>query len=53
VKRVQSITQLAFTLRMVTYVEYYLSRGMNINDFGPYHSSFQMVLILNMQLLVV
>ncbi|MFY8110417.1 MAG: methylmalonyl-CoA mutase family protein, partial [Flavobacterium sp.] len=30
------ITQLAFTLANgFTYVEYYLSRGMNINDFGP------------------
>ena len=30
------ITQLAFTLSNgFTYVEYYLSRGMDINDFGP------------------
>src|SRR5690606_12672807 len=30
------ITQLAFTLSNgFTYVEYYLSRGMSINDFGP------------------
>ena len=33
------ITQLAFTLANgFTYVEYYVSRGMDINDFGPnYH----------------
>lgn len=36
-----SITQLAFTLANgFTYVEYYLSRGMNINDFGPNLSFF-------------
>ena len=30
------ITQLAFTLANgFTYVEYYLSRGMDINKFGP------------------
>ena len=30
------ISQLAFTLANgFTYVEYYISRGMNINDFGP------------------
>ena len=30
------ITQLAFTLANgFTYVEYYLSRGMSIDDFGP------------------
>jgi methylmalonyl-CoA mutase len=30
------ITQLAFTLSNgFTYVEYYLSRGMNIDDFAP------------------
>jgi methylmalonyl-CoA mutase len=35
------ITQLAFTLANgFTYVEYYLSRGMNINDFGPNLSFF-------------
>ncbi len=35
------ITQLAFTLSNgLTYVEYYLSRGMNINDFGPNLSFF-------------
>ncbi len=35
------ITQLAFTLSNgFTYVEYYLSRGMNINDFGPNLSFF-------------
>jgi methylmalonyl-CoA mutase len=51
----QPITQLAFTLSNgFTYVEYYLSRGMNINDFGPNLSFFfRMVLIQNMQLLVV
>ena len=45
------ITQLAFTLANgFTYVEYYLSRGMNINDFGPNLSFFsQMELIQNMQ----
>jgi methylmalonyl-CoA mutase len=33
------ITQLAFTLSNgFTYVEYYLSRGMSINDFGLYPS---------------
>jgi methylmalonyl-CoA mutase len=32
---------LAFTLANgFTYVEYYLSRGMNINDFGPNLSFF-------------
>ena len=46
------ITQLAFTLSNgFTYVEYYLSRGMDINDFGPNLSfSFPMVLILNILL---
>jgi methylmalonyl-CoA mutase len=35
------ITQLAFTLANgFTYVEYYLSRGMSINDFGPNLSFF-------------
>ena len=35
------ITQLAFTLANgFTYAEYYLSRGMNINDFGPNLSFF-------------
>jgi len=35
------ITQLAFTLSNgFTYVEYYLSRGMNINNFGPNLSFF-------------
>lgn len=35
------ITQLAFTLANgFTYVEYYLSRGMHINDFGPNLSFF-------------
>jgi methylmalonyl-CoA mutase len=35
------ITQLAFTLANgLTYVEYYLSRGMDINDFGPNLSFF-------------
>ncbi|MEX2597643.1 MAG: methylmalonyl-CoA mutase family protein, partial [Salibacteraceae bacterium] len=35
------ITQLAFTLANgFTYVEYYLSRGMNMNDFGPNLSFF-------------
>jgi len=35
------ITQLAFTLSNgFTYVEYYLSRGMNINEFGPNLSFF-------------
>ncbi|MCS5664000.1 MAG: methylmalonyl-CoA mutase family protein [Flavobacteriales bacterium] len=35
------ITQLAFTLSNgFTYVEYYLSRGMEINDFGPNLSFF-------------
>ena len=35
------ITQLAFTLANgFTYVEYYLSRGMDINDFGPNLSFF-------------
>ncbi len=35
------ITQLSFTLANgFTYVEYYLSRGMNINDFGPNLSFF-------------
>jgi methylmalonyl-CoA mutase len=35
------ITQLAFTLANgFTYVEYYLSRGMKINDFGPNLSFF-------------
>ena len=35
------VTQLAFTLANgFTYVEYYLSRGMNINDFGPNLSFF-------------
>ncbi|MFN8356066.1 MAG: methylmalonyl-CoA mutase family protein [Spirosomataceae bacterium] len=35
------ITQLAFTLANgFTFVEYYLSRGMNINDFGPNLSFF-------------
>ena len=35
------ITQLAFTLANgFTYIEYYLSRGMNINDFGPNLSFF-------------
>ncbi|MFV8352171.1 methylmalonyl-CoA mutase family protein [Flavobacterium sp. XS2P14] len=35
------ITQLAFTLSNgFTYVEYYLSRSMNINDFGPNLSFF-------------
>ncbi len=35
------ITQLAFTLANgFTYVEYYLSRGMNINDFAPNLSFF-------------
>ena len=35
------ITQLAFTLANgFTYVEYYISRGMNINDFGPNLSFF-------------
>ncbi|MEZ5014270.1 MAG: methylmalonyl-CoA mutase family protein, partial [Chitinophagales bacterium] len=35
------ITQLAFTLANgFTYVEYYLSRGMQINDFGPNLSFF-------------
>ena len=35
------ISQLAFTLSNgFTYVEYYLSRGMNINEFGPNLSFF-------------
>ena len=35
------ITQLAFTLANgFTYVEYYLSRGMDINHFGPNLSFF-------------
>jgi isobutyryl-CoA mutase len=35
------ISQLAFTLANgFTFVEYYLSRGMNINDFGPNLSFF-------------
>ena len=35
------ITQLAFTLSNgFTYVEYYISRGMDINDFGPNLSFF-------------
>ncbi|WP_372368512.1 methylmalonyl-CoA mutase family protein [Candidatus Uabimicrobium sp. HlEnr_7] len=35
------ITQLAFTLSNgFTFVEYYLSRGMNINDFAPNFSFF-------------
>jgi methylmalonyl-CoA mutase len=35
------ISQLAFTLANgFTYVEYYLSRGMNINDFAPNLSFF-------------
>jgi methylmalonyl-CoA mutase len=35
------ITQLAFTLSNgFTYVEYYMSRGMSINDFGPNLSFF-------------
>jgi methylmalonyl-CoA mutase len=35
------ITQLAFTIANgFTYVEYYLSRGMDINDFGPNLSFF-------------
>jgi isobutyryl-CoA mutase len=35
------ITQLAFTLANgFTYVEYYMSRGMSINDFGPNLSFF-------------
>src|SRR5690606_4248697 len=35
------ITQLAFTLANgFTYLEYYLSRGMDINDFGPNLSFF-------------
>ncbi len=35
------ISQLAFTLSNgFTYVEYYLSRGMKINDFGPNLSFF-------------
>ncbi len=35
------VTQLAFTLSNgFTYVEYYLSRGMNINDFAPNLSFF-------------
>jgi methylmalonyl-CoA mutase len=35
------ITQLAFTLANgFTYIEYYLSRGMNINDFAPNLSFF-------------
>jgi methylmalonyl-CoA mutase len=35
------ISQLAFTLANgFTYVEYYLSRGMNINEFGPNLSFF-------------
>jgi methylmalonyl-CoA mutase len=35
------ITQLAFTLANgFTYVEYYMSRGMNIDDFGPNLSFF-------------
>lgn len=35
------VTQLAFTLANgFTYVEYYLSRGMDINDFGPNLSFF-------------
>jgi methylmalonyl-CoA mutase len=35
------VTQLAFTLSNgFTYVEYYLSRGMDINDFGPNLSFF-------------
>jgi len=35
------ITQLAFTLSNgFTYIEYYLSRGMDINDFGPNLSFF-------------
>jgi methylmalonyl-CoA mutase len=39
--RGQPITQLAFTLSNgFTYVEYYLSRGMSINDFGPNLSFF-------------
>ena len=38
---------------MDLYVEYYLSRGMSIDDFGPNLSfSFLMELTLNMQLLV-
>jgi methylmalonyl-CoA mutase len=40
-ERVLPITQLRFTLSNgFTYVEYYLSRGMNINDFGPNLSFF-------------
>ena len=47
------ISQLAFTLANgFTYVEYYLSRGMDINKFGPNLSFFsQTVLTLNMLLL--
>jgi methylmalonyl-CoA mutase len=49
------ITQLAFTLSNgFTYVEYYLSRGMSINDFGPNLSFFfRMELIRSMRLSVV
>lgn len=44
------ISQLAFTLSNgFTYVEYYLSRGMDINDFAKiYPSSLAMESILNM-----
>ena len=46
------ITQLAFTLANgFTYVEYYLSRGMDINKFGPNLSFFSLMgLILSMRL---
>jgi methylmalonyl-CoA mutase len=44
------ISQLAFTLSNgFTFVEYYLSRGMNIDDFAPNLSSFQTEQILNIQ----
>jgi len=45
------ISQLAFTLANgFTYVEYYLSRGMDINKFAPNLSFFSlMAKILNMQ----
>ena len=48
------ITQLAFTLANgFTFVEYYLSRGMDINRFATLSFFFQMVSIQNMQLSVV
>ena len=48
------ITQLALTLANgFTYVEYYLSRGMDINKFAPnFPFSFLMALIQSILLLV-